>query len=57
LSLSLGVLGLNGFTAYFALLELGQPRAGDTWVVSTAAGAVGFAVRKRLIRLVWAAQN
>jgi NADPH-dependent curcumin reductase CurA len=44
LSLSLGVLGLNGVTAYFALLELGQPRAGDTLVVSTAAGAVGSAV-------------
>ncbi len=44
LSLSLGVLGLNGVTAYFALLELGEPRAGDTLVVSTAAGAVGSAV-------------
>lgn len=44
LSLSLGMLGLNGLTAYFALLELGQPRAGDTLVVSTAAGAVGSAV-------------
>lgn len=44
LSLSLGVLGLNGLTAYFALLELGEPRAGDTLVVSTAAGAVGSAV-------------
>jgi len=44
LSLSLGILGLNGVTAYFALLEIGQPRAGDTVVVSTAAGAVGSAV-------------
>lgn len=44
LSLSLGVLGLNGVTAYFALLENGQPRAGDTVVVSTAAGSVGSAV-------------
>ena len=44
LSLSLGVLGLNGVTAYFALLELGLPRAGDTVVVSTAAGSVGSAV-------------
>ncbi|SAI01019.1 alcohol dehydrogenase [Bordetella ansorpii] len=41
LSLSLGVLGLNGVTAYFALRELGEPRRGDTVVVSTAAGAVG----------------
>jgi NADPH-dependent curcumin reductase CurA len=41
LSASLGVLGLNGITAYFGLLEVGQPRAGDAVVVSTAAGAVG----------------
>ena len=38
LSLSLGVLGLNGVTAYFGLLDVGQPRPGDTVVVSTAAG-------------------
>ena len=44
LSLSLGVLGLNGLTAYFGLLDLGQSRPGDTVVVSTAAGAVGSAV-------------
>jgi hypothetical protein len=44
LSLSLGVLGLNGVTAYFGLLDVGQLRAGDTVVVSTAAGAVGSAV-------------
>jgi NADPH-dependent curcumin reductase CurA len=44
LSLSLGLLGLNGVTAYFGLLEVGQPRPGDTVVVSTAAGAVGSAV-------------
>src|SRR5436305_3481985 len=44
LSLSLGVLGLNGVTAYFGLLDVGQPRPGDTVVVSTAAGAVGSAV-------------
>jgi len=43
-SLSLGVLGINGVTAYFALTEVGQPRPGDTVVVSTAAGAVGSAV-------------
>jgi hypothetical protein len=40
-STALGVLGLNGLTAYFALLELGQPKANETIVVSTAAGAVG----------------
>ncbi|MEO7242123.1 MAG: NADP-dependent oxidoreductase [Variovorax sp.] len=44
LSLALGVLGLNGVTAYFALTEIGAPRPGDTVVVSTAAGAVGSAV-------------
>jgi len=44
LSLSLGVLGLNGVTAYFGLLDVGLPRPGDTVVVSTAAGAVGSAV-------------
>ena len=43
LSLSLGVLGLNGVTAYFGLLDVGQPRPGDTVVVSTDAGAVGSA--------------
>jgi NADPH-dependent curcumin reductase CurA len=44
LSLSLGVLGINGVTAYFALNEIGEPRPGDTVVVSTAAGSVGSAV-------------
>jgi NADPH-dependent curcumin reductase len=44
LSLSLGILGLNGRTAYFGFLDLGLPRPGDTVVVSTAAGAVGSAV-------------
>ena len=43
-SLSLGILGLNGITAYFGLLEAGRPREGETVVVSTAAGAVGSAV-------------
>lgn len=44
LSLSLGVLGINGLTAYFALTEAAQAQPGDTVVVSTAAGAVGSAV-------------
>jgi NADPH-dependent curcumin reductase len=44
LSTSLGVLGLNGLTAYFGLLDVCQPKAGDTVVVSTAAGAVGSCV-------------
>lgn len=41
---ALGVLGINGLTAYFGLLEVGRPRSGETVVVSTAAGAVGSAV-------------
>jgi len=44
LSTSLGILGLNGITAYFGLLEIGQPASGNTVVVSTAAGAVGSCV-------------
>jgi NADPH-dependent curcumin reductase CurA len=44
ISTSLGVLGVNGLTAYFALLDIGQPKAGETVVVSTAAGAVGSSV-------------
>jgi NADPH-dependent curcumin reductase CurA len=43
-SLALGVLGLNGVTGLLALTLLGEPKAGDTVVVSTAAGAVGSAV-------------
>jgi NADPH-dependent curcumin reductase len=37
----LGVLGMTGLTAYFALLDTGQAKEGDTVVVSGAAGAVG----------------
>jgi NADPH-dependent curcumin reductase len=37
----LGTLGMPGMTAYFGLLEVGQPKAGETVVVSGAAGAVG----------------
>jgi len=40
----LGVLGMPGRTAYFGLLEVGDPRPGDTVVVSGAAGAVGSTV-------------
>jgi NADPH-dependent curcumin reductase CurA len=42
-STALGVLGMTGFTAWFGLLELGQPAAGETVFVSAAAGAVGSA--------------
>lgn len=43
-STALGVLGMPGMTAYFGLLEIGQPKAGETVVVSGAAGAVGSIV-------------
>lgn len=36
----LGILGMTGLTAYFGLLDIGQPKAGETVVVSGAAGAV-----------------
>ena len=44
LPLYLGTLGMPGLTAYFGLLDVGQPKAGDTVVVSGAAGAVGSVV-------------
>lgn len=37
----LSALGMTGMSAYFALLEVGAPKAGDTVVISGAAGAVG----------------
>jgi NADPH-dependent curcumin reductase CurA len=40
-SWALGVLGMPGLTAYVAVLDIGQPKAGETVVVSAAAGAVG----------------
>jgi NADPH-dependent curcumin reductase CurA len=43
-AMHLGLLGHVGTAAYFGLLELGQPRAGQTLVVSSAAGAVGSLV-------------
>jgi NADPH-dependent curcumin reductase CurA len=44
ISTAVGVLGMPGFTAYFGLLRVGQPKPGETVVVSAAAGAVGSAV-------------
>ncbi len=44
LSQWLNVLGMPGMTGYFGLMEVGQPRVGDTLVVSGAAGAVGQTV-------------
>ncbi|HET6435450.1 MAG TPA: NADP-dependent oxidoreductase [Xanthomonadaceae bacterium] len=49
-SLALGGLGMPGFTAYVGLLDIGQPRPGDTVVVAAATGAVG-AVVGQLARL------
>jgi NADPH-dependent curcumin reductase CurA len=43
-ALHLGVLGTNGLTAYFGLLDVGAPKAGNTVVVSAAAGSVGHIV-------------
>jgi NADPH-dependent curcumin reductase CurA len=40
----MSVLGATGLTAYFGLLDIGKPKAGDTLVVSAAAGAVGSIV-------------
>lgn len=44
LSTYLGVVGMPGRTAYFGLFDVGEPRPGDTVVVSGAAGAVGSVV-------------
>ena len=41
---ALGVLGMPGLTAYFGLLDIGEPKEGETVVVSGAAGAVGMTV-------------
>jgi hypothetical protein len=42
--LAMSTLGLTGLTAYFGLLEVGRPKAGETVVVSGAAGATGSVV-------------
>jgi NADPH-dependent curcumin reductase CurA len=44
LSTALGVLGMPGITAYVGLLEIGQPKPGETVVVAAASGAVGSVV-------------
>lgn len=41
ISYHLGILGMPGLTAYFGLLDIGQPKPGETVVISGAAGAVG----------------
>ncbi|MBI5064058.1 MAG: NADP-dependent oxidoreductase [Desulfatitalea sp.] len=44
LSAYLGVLGMPGVTAYVGLMDIGQPKSGETVVVSAASGAVGSVV-------------
>lgn len=41
---ALGIMGMPGFTAYMGLLDIGQPKSGDTLVVAAASGAVGATV-------------
>jgi NADPH-dependent curcumin reductase CurA len=43
-SWALGVLGMPAFTAYIGLMDIGQPRSGETLVVAAASGAVGAIV-------------
>jgi len=54
LSYYLGVIGMPGMTAYFGLKELGQPKAGETVVVSAASGAVGSVVGQ--LAKIWGAR-
>lgn len=44
LSLGIGAIGMTGCTAYFGLLEICRPKAGEVLVVSGAGGAVGSVV-------------
>ncbi len=44
ISAYLGVMGMPGVTAYVGLLDIGQPKSGETVVVSAASGAVGSVV-------------
>ncbi len=43
-SYALGIMGMPGFTAYMGLLDIGQPKPGDTLVVAAATGPVGATV-------------
>ena len=53
-SYHLGLIGMPGMTAYFGLRELGQPKAGETVVVSAASGAVGSVVGQ--LAKIWGAR-
>jgi len=50
----LGLIGMPGMTAYFGLKELGQPKPGDSVVVSAASGAVGSVVGQ--LAKIWGAR-
>jgi NADPH-dependent curcumin reductase CurA len=54
LSYYLGLIGMPGMTAYFGLKELGEPKAGETVVVSAASGAVGSVVGQ--LAKIWGAR-
>ncbi|MFN2643987.1 MAG: NADP-dependent oxidoreductase [Burkholderiales bacterium] len=54
LSYYLGLLGMPGMTAYFGLKELGEPKAGETVVVSAGSGAVGSVVGQ--LAKIWGAR-
>ena len=54
LSTSLGILGMPGLTAYVGLKTIGQPKAGETVVVSAASGAVGSVVGQ--LAKIWGAR-
>jgi len=54
LSYYLGLVGMPGLTAYFGLKELGQPKPGDSVVVSAASGAVGSVVGQ--LAKIWGAR-
>jgi NADPH-dependent curcumin reductase CurA len=43
-SMAVGVLGMPGMTAYMGLMDIGQPKSGETLVVAAASGAVGSVV-------------
>jgi len=43
-SYALGIMGMPGFTAYMGLLDIGEPKVGDTLVVAAATGPVGSTV-------------
>jgi len=49
---SLGILGVTGLTAYFGLLRIGAPKAGETVLVSGAAGATGSVAAQIAKRIV-----